>query len=355
MSDDLYPIGLIKRLRVLKADRTVRDTFEDGSTSTRRSWSTGYFKRTFDLLHSPLTETEFSYLRDFWDDHGTYDSFWFRDNVNHDGNARVRFVDPFPMEYQGRARLVSLRMEETAASWTRSAVEYIAGELPIVWWDAGREIYYKHAGSILFPYTANVADRIVNYTAPWQAGTPAVNAGLADAYSFNGTLWAKTSINLAELTGTSPDMTLFLVAKASSTSTIQQFLTIGDTTGVAIGLTEHNSWYALRSDVTSHIGDPGVANDNDEWTSVAITGWSSPALYVNTVSGGTPGFMAHSYGAGPAVLGARSNGGKIANPGNAMANCLVAHAMVFDVKLTANQVKSLHNLFAPQFAMDTVL
>ncbi|MBC8094212.1 MAG: hypothetical protein H7Y43_00220 [Akkermansiaceae bacterium] len=358
MSNEFYPVSLIQKLRVTKQDRTIRDPFEDGSSGARRTWPAGYFKRRFEVTHSPLTRTEFNYLKEFYETHGTYGTFYFRDNVNQDGNALVRFAEPLLMEYQGAGRPVTVRLEETTAYGISPAtVAAVAGATPVVWYDSTREMYYAHAGTTYYGATANAADRLTNYTSPWQAGTPAVTSPLADGYTFDGTLWAKTSANISQLSGTAPDMTIFLLARISATTSIQMLASVsctgifGNPNSVGIGLTDSGSFYPLESITSGFAGDPGIANSPaDTWKSVALAGWSSPALYVNAVSGGTgPFYNSRDYVAGPFAIGCSTLGTKIANPGNAMANCDIAHCMLFASKLTAAQVKALHNLFVPDF------
>jgi hypothetical protein len=357
MSNLLYPISLIQRLRVTQLDRVIVDAFEDGNTAARRAWLAGYFKRRFEIQHAPLTQTEFNYLRDFWEARGQYDSFYFRDNVNREGNFNVRFSGALLKEFQGRGRPIVLTLDEVKASGVNvAAVAALTGATPIVWWDAHLEHYYQHTGTTYYTSTTNVADHLASYTSPWQAGTPALISPLGEGYKFDGTLWAKTSANISQLVGSSPDLTLFMIARASATTTIQHFVSIGDGGfgGFGLGLTNHGSWYPIRANTVDFVGDPGMANTPDTWTSVALAGWSSPAFYVNGVAGGSIASLNYSLGAGPMVFGGVNGGVRLANPGNAMTNANVGHALLFSSKLTAAQIRALHNLLGPAYGMTRV-
>ena len=95
MSDVLYPLGPVGSLDVKRFDRTVFDEFEDGSTTARRLWTAKTFKRRFEISHQNLTETEMRKLGAFLAARdGRYDAFWFRDNWNRGGNAKVRLAPP---------------------------------------------------------------------------------------------------------------------------------------------------------------------------------------------------------------------------------------------------------------------
>src|SRR6185436_4007119 len=142
----------------------------------RRGWPSQYFKRQFALQHSPLTLQEYRYLRSFWSQRsGAYDAFWFRDNVHREGNASVRFVGQLAPEFRGSARRVQLGFVEVAA--VRALPEFdevtvAAGSAPLFWWDANREMYYTHMGTLYRdPAVATYDSMLGSYRASWQGGT----------------------------------------------------------------------------------------------------------------------------------------------------------------------------------------
>ena len=116
MTNVLYPLGLIEQLKVTPSTRVLSDVFEDGSTNTRLLYPAQNFKRHFVLQHAPLTLDEYRFLRSFHSQRGgLYDAFWFRDNVNRAGNARVRFAKPLPEEHNGVLFNTQTEMDEVAA------------------------------------------------------------------------------------------------------------------------------------------------------------------------------------------------------------------------------------------------
>src|SRR6185295_10427091 len=103
MSDVFYPISGFKDIQVQYLDRTVKDEFEDGSESAMRLWPDKTFKRIFTCQHMPLSAQEFGYVKSFFSARsGQYDSFWFRDNVNRQGNAKVRLAKPLQIRRNGQ-------------------------------------------------------------------------------------------------------------------------------------------------------------------------------------------------------------------------------------------------------------
>src|SRR5690349_16698129 len=113
MSNVFYPLSLIERLKSTRFERSLVDAFEDGTTSARNTWPAQYFKRRFTVMHSPLTASEWRYLRSFYSQRtGRKDAFWFRDNVHREGNASVRFAGELVSQFDGAARRVSFDLEE---------------------------------------------------------------------------------------------------------------------------------------------------------------------------------------------------------------------------------------------------
>ncbi len=361
MSSVFYPVSLIETLKVDRTDRTIADDFSDGGSAARATWPLYNFKRKFELKHAPLTIQEYRYLRSFHSQRtGMYDSFWFRDNVHREGNAQVRFYDDFKPEYSGSGHLVTNYLEEIAP--VRALVEWdeiatAAGSSAVAWYDANREVWYMHLGAVKALEPAY--DSMLTYPAPWQGGS-ALNLGGTLAqyqyYKFTGTEYAKTLINIAELTGSNPACTIFTVCRFSTASAHGHQLVVVGSGNDAYGLFIQ-SGSAFGAGTLNGTTTNFVANANvDAWQTVAAAfkaGGAQRKLYVNASLAGTD---THSYtwAAGPAVIGAYADGTNIVNPSNAMANANMAHVLVFSAELSLAQVKAVHNLLAYQFGIATV-
>lgn len=353
MSDVFYPLSLIERLRASKLDRVIADTFDDGSTAARNTWSAQNFKRRFDLLHSPLTEAEWNYLRSFHSQRtGRYDSFWFRDNVNRDGNAKVRFASELQSIFQGRARRIQLMLEEVAPIRALPELDEVttaAGTAPMLWYDANREIYYKHAGTAYMPESAYTYDMAQAYRATWQNGTtlPLANALAQYQYfDFANSQYAKASA----LTGLSSQaVTLFCFTKAGTKSATETLMEISSG-GLFFRLqiyssNEFQSAFGIYALV-------GTANSpNNTWRSLAVTASGSGTLYkifqnaveTNSVTqAGVTSFSSPIFTIGAEADGSNKHTGQM------------NHVLVFPAALTLAQVKAVHNLLCYQFGLAQV-
>lgn len=370
MSDVLYPVSLIEKLVNEKFERSLADQFEDGSTSARRLWPAQYFKRRLSVLHSPLTEAEFRYLRSFYSQrHGRYDSFWFRDNVHREGNVKVRFANSLPMQFEGRARRLQVMLEEVEAiralpEWDELAAA--AGCTPVCWFDANRERYYSNAGTIVKP-DAFAWDNLLTYPAPWQVGAlPLGNSlGQYQHYAFEGTIWAKSG-PVSELTTTSPAVTIFAIARHSTVAAKQFFFAIGaESNGGAMGLgVSADNYYRVY---TGNTDEPSASkfyenNPQNTWRSLCVT-WQDDGAnsnYKNYVNGAFQNQAsvappaAQNYAGGVISLGAAPAGSFISNPSGVLTNCNLAHAIIFPATLTADQVADVHNLLGYQYGLATV-
>lgn len=354
MSDVLYPLSLIERLTSEKVGRIVSDVFEDGSTSTRNQWSAQNFKRRLQLVHAPLTEAEFRYLRSFYSQRsGRYDSFWFRDNVHRDGNVKVRFAASLPLEYQGRARRLQVVLEEVAA--IRALPEWdelvsAAGNTPLLWFDANRELYYSHAGTAY--RESALYDAMLTNAASWQAGSFPIGGSTSQYqhYAFTGAEWGNTGATL--LSGTQPAATLFCVAKhatIASKAVICGVGTLGAGKGLGIAISAANAYepWIGGSETWSTATQSNATNNT--WRSFAVT-WpaasNTASFYVNGAAALTE-VETRDYATGPFALGAAPDG-TLKTTGN------VSHALLFNAELTFAQVKAVHNLLGYQFGLATV-
>jgi hypothetical protein len=370
MSSVLYPIGLTAKLRSPSINRVLADEFEDGSQSTRLLWPDKYFKRKFTLTHSNLTLEEYRWLRSFFTQrNGRYDSFWFRDNVNRRGNALVRFAAELP---EGREGIVidqmAVLMDEVAPirmmpEWDE--VETAAGSTLACYFDASREIYYSHLGTIYEDanglhdaayglYPAVVQDAV--------ASGPSLVSGVTTAqwqsYSFSGYKWAKSASNVAAFAGTQPACTLFALVKQSAAPAVKQVLfAIGATgTSHALGLaiTTGGAIQPWVGGTESWVG-ASAAISNNAWHSVAVT-WASGSnvakLYKDGVLIGND-TVTRFLTAGPLSIGAAPDGSALCNSTGAVAG-YAGHLMAFNAELTLAQVKALHNLVGYQQGLSTV-
>jgi hypothetical protein len=376
MSNTLYPLGLIASQKITPVNSVIADAFEDGSTSTRALWSPQNFKRFFMLQHASLTLAEFKYLRSFYSQRsGTLDSFWYRDNINREGNALVRFTPappnvggstiPFQKSRDGSLYAAAVQLGEIAPiralpEWDE--VTTAAGVAPALWYDANREFYLSHLGSVLFDPAGAYDAANQKYPAPWQSANAVNNDGSManqyQQYAFLGTGYAKTGINISEIAGAQPACTVFAIAQQSSTTNRQVLFGLGTTSPTAalgIQLTAANK-YAPWIGGTETWTAAAQTNPNNTWQSVAAVfpgSTNTASLYVNAALIGTD-TNTRSYSAGPAALGAATDGSSICNPSNTMPNCKLAHALVFPGALSLAQIKALHNLLGYQYGLAIV-
>jgi hypothetical protein len=365
MTNVLYPLGLIEQLKVTPSTRVLSDVFEDGSTNTRLLYPAQNFKRHFMVQHAPLTLDEYRYLRSFHSQRsGLYDAFWFRDNVNRAGNARVRFAKPLPEEHNGILFNTQTEMDEVAAiralpEWDE--ITSAAGGAPVLWLDANQEFYLNHAGMVYTEAAAYDA-AFHRYPAAWQAGS-ALNLGGAvnqyQTYNFSGAECAKTAGNVAELSGAQPACTLFAIVRQTATTAKQVLFAVGTkATGSALGLVlsaanNYEPWLggAETWTLASKANSPA-----DAYRSIAVV-WAASSntatLYANAASVGSD-TNTRSLATGPLSLGAAPDGSLICNPSNGMANQNLAHVLVFATALTLVQIKALHNLLGYQYGLATV-
>ena len=355
MSAVFYPLSLIAKLKSSKADRTLQDSFEDGSTSARQLWLPQNFKRKFELTHAPLTPDEFRYLRSFYSARGTFDSFWFRDNVNRDGNAQCRFTQPFLPEYVGRGRPLTMQFEEIAPVRALPEQEDIlaaAGSSPVLFWDANRELYYLHAGTAYTPESANTWDTMRAFPGTWSASPMVLGNTTAQGqgYQFDGTRYAK-SASIAAMNGKT-EATIFCHALAQNDGTNKVAVIYGTSTssGRCLGLyvTPTGFWYGF---IGGGFGTTNSFSNGAVWRSVALTvSGTTASLYSNGSLVGT-----ETLGASLSLLTDVFTIGAL-NDGTSplAANSLVGNALLFSSALSGPQIAALHNLFASQQGLATV-
>lgn len=357
MSDVLYPLGGIAAQNVAQIDRVVRDEFEAGNSAARRLWAAQTFKRRFDVTHMPLAFAEYQSLAGFFTLRGTYDSFWFRDNVNRGGNAKVRFVDALAKARGPAVYDLKVALAETAPLRTLPELNEVidgAGAAPATWWDANREIYYEHNRTVY--KESSVWDGALNENRPvWQGGTALNLASILaqwQNFAFANSEWAKTASNVSQFAGTQPACTVFAIARHGTISSKQVLCAVGAmgaSHAVGLAVNASNQYEPWIGGSETWTNAKSTNSPISTWRSVAVT-WpvtsNNATLYVNAVSIGTDA-NTRSFTAGPATLGAAIDG-TLKVTGD------LAHVIFFAATLTLAQIKALHNLFAYQYGMATV-
>lgn len=364
MSDVFYPVGLIARQVVTRLNRVTRDEFEDGTTASRLNWSAYNFKRRFEVQHLAMTLAEWRALRSFHAQRsGGYDSFWFRDNVNRGGNAKVRFAAPLP-EDANAAALTALNVTLDEVAPIRALPELdemttAAGSAPYFWGDANRERVWSHQGTTYLDGTGNTHDFSGNSRdLLWVGPTASVAIGGTTSqyqyYAGDGIGYARR-VSDASL-GAQPAVTIFLIARAPTSSTRQVLFAVGNTgTGESLGLEISSSnYFQPATNGTSSGTWTNCKQSNgtaDTWRSfalVAAAASNSITMYTNAASLGADTetrntyankieLMASIIGAAPLLTGGR-----------------VAHALAFNAALSAGQIAAVHNLLGYQYGLATV-
>lgn len=357
MSDVIYPISLIKAIDAPRYDRVIVDEFEDGSVNSRRFWAAQEFKRRVSVSHGHLTAAEFRYLRSFHAQRsGQYDSFWFRDNLNRGGNIKCRFVGPLPQPWAAGAREIQVALDEVAPirslpEWDELATA--AGNTPLLWYDANRELYLSHMG--VASYDSAFWDEQARASgAALQAGTMPIGNVLSQYqhYAFDGTAWGKTSANVGTLAPTQPACTVFAIAKHGTISSKAVLFGVGAMgAGKAVGIAiSASNAYEPWIGGSETWGTATFTNSAiDTWRSLAVS-WAAASNVANFYVNGAAALTeseTRAYTAGPLSLGAAIDG-TLKTTGN------VAHVLVFAAQLTFAQVKAVHNLLGYQYGLATV-
>ncbi len=387
MSNAFYPLGLIEDLKVERLDRTVIDTFEDGSSSANSIWGPYQFKRRFTVRHAPLSQQEFRYLRSFFGARsGRYDSFWFRDNVHRGGNALVRLASPLP-ERRGASGYytgVELVLEEVAPIRIQPDYEDVAtasgqgmfGRFH-VWLDANRELEYTMTGDTS---TGLIHSTTLKNFARNDSSNPAYDLSAVHPATIYGKLndltaqyqslwshywpastyrkrWKSSAFNFLS-GGFTPAVTLFALVKHGTSTSADKVLFGAGTNGAGLahGIqlgsdNYYRPWLGGSESWTTALFQNSPA---DTWRSIAITwpeGSSAASLYVNGALVGTE-TEARNYVGGYIFLNAAPDDTLLVS---AQAfNNAITHSMMWAAELSLAQIKALHNLFAYQYGLATV-
>lgn len=367
MSDVLYPLGPIGQLDVQRFDRTIFDEFEDGSQQSRRLWTSKFFKRRFTVGHENLSEAEFRALANFFTARdGRYDSFWYRDNHNRAGNAKVRLAGDFPIQ-RGGPKLYSPRLvlEQTAPVrelvTKQEIIDAVAAapssttiSAPTAWWDANRTIYYAHNGTNY--QETLIPDQSGAYDLAWVGGSagPLINStGQNQLHGTYSTYYATgTEAGIAgPAWGTQDALTIFVILIASGSGSGPKVITHAGSVGAQTALGIQIDADAVRPWVGASEVWTGATIPTNAVCSVAVT-WANGSNAATTFVNGSStaaGTNTRAYSQGAFSLGAARDGTKIGAFTVSQLN--VAHAMYFHgIAMSAANLKAIHNLFVHQYS-----
>ncbi len=369
MSTTFYPLGLIEDLKVERLDRTILDTFEDGSSSANSIWGSRVFKRRYTVRHAPLSQAEFRYLRSFFVARsGRYDPFWFRDNVHRGGWASVRLAQPVP-ERRGASSYytgMELALEQAAPVVELVGTDDLTAALgaagssaaPLAWWDANRGITYTHAGTsygepLVKDQSGNGYDLAWVSSQQKSVASLATNSQLYDVYQWANGYYATGAA--ASITGPAlgavaqPAMTIIAICFNHGTYSGPFVLahcggpTAGGALGIQLDADQVKPWVGASETWT------GATMPTDVFCSIAATwavGSNAATTYINGGTGVAAGTNSRNYTQSAfsfmgAVDGTRKNFG---------AQFYCAHVLFFNATLTQAQIKAVHNLFVHQYS-----
>lgn len=359
MSDVFYPIAGIGKISAPHINRVIADKFEDGTMSARYLWTAQTFKRQVEIDHGPVSVQEFNALRSFYDlRNGTYDSFWFRDNVTRGGNIKCRFAGPLPELWERMQRPLTVQLAEVAPIRPLPEayeVELAAGTEASAIYCPQRQVYFVHPGQSAYT-EATIHDhaRAQAWPLTFQSGSNTLGSVLAQYQYFEiGSGWAKTTGNFTALSGSQPACTVIAFLKrATGSASRVGCVTIGATgSGNGLGIGYNNQYYepylgGAESWTTARYQN----NVGDTWRSFAVT-WASASneanFYVNAALIGAE-TETRNFTAGPLVINAEPDG----TDGDTVQK--FGAVLVFPAALTLAQIKAVHNLFCGHYGVATV-
>jgi hypothetical protein len=357
MSNQIYPIGLVSKMKITPGNRVIADTFDDGSTAARLMWPAYTFKRKVEATHATLTDIEFGAIRGLYRlMSGSYDSFWFRDNVTRSGNILCRFTQPTSYVRDGMGYTVTVSLEEVAAILAfpeASDVQTAAGGVyPDIWLDANRQTYYLVNGqpALVTQLWDSAAGLAVAGKSPILA-----NAGnlLYPAQQYNSMLFGyRWTLQTQETIAAGTAKTVFAICSQPSTSTKQVLMMVGGMGtghGLGICLNASNQYEPFLGGSEVWTGAQSLNSPASTYRSVAVTADASNnvTLYINGASAGTVTTNPFSPQSGPITVGKATDGSlAVPSPGSEL-----THVLVFPGALTSGQVAAVHALFGYQFGI----
>jgi len=371
MSEEFYPLSGIEALSVNPLNRVETDEMEDGSETSRNLWADKMFKREIDLKHTPLTDQEAIVLRDFYTErNGSKDSFWFRDNVNRDGNYRVRFTGGTKYERMTAATKVDVTMRQIAATKARvtlpriiAATGGIRDQVPF-WFDADKSKHWIHNYSEQHEQNWFNAGALAGVDAVHQTQNLAAQVYVATDKFHNARIIGGTNAKYITANaiakgdyiapGSQARGLWFAMVKLPTHASKRVICGIGTVAalsamGIAIAADNRiEPWLGGAETFTNARFNNSTANT---WRSVAVAFEGSDCtLYVNGVSIGTDAIVGRTYVDGKLSLGCAPDGTLALTSGISY----LQHAMLLSDDFDATVVANLHNLFAANFGLATV-
>lgn len=360
-----YPLAVTGGLQVQRVNRVLSDAFEDGGTSARRLWGHKMFKRRFRVRHAPLTALEIDAAQGFYSQrNGPYDSFWFRDNVNREGNAEVRFAGPLIITQEGGQRLLEVELEEVAPIVQNPSLHELklaTQSEPVWWWDANRSCTYIHANPLSVHLETFVHDTVGLYKPVWTPGAVQPTGAVLQWQYWKPLLnyYARTT-NSVPLGAGLPGFTIFGFFRHSTGGTKQVIAATGSMgAGNAMGMVlsqvnVYEPWLGGGEVWSSAV----LANSPvNTWRSIAILYTNSTndvTMVVNGTVVGSTNLNGRNFVPGLASFGAAMNGDHAVNSLGTMVNADANHVMAFNAALNPIYIREIHNLFAYQFGLPTV-
>jgi len=361
MSAILYPSAQIERQIITPFDRVLKDEFEDGPAQARGLWTPQEYKHRIEVTTTPMTRAEWWRLRSFLNQRGTFDSFYFRDNLDRTGNYEVRLREIPGREFNVATMQARVMMEDVAPrrhlpelDEVETATGYTIDELRL-WWDPNREFYALEDGAAVTE-DETWDETFHDHRADWQASLPINLTGAEDAQyqSYRGTNeWALCSNYSHGATGNTPIISMFIIAKSPTAAAQQVLFAYGaNATGDCLGfqISAANAFTPFDGDATTWGAASQSNGTPNTWRSFAVTATTSSndvKFYCNGALLGTI-TRSRTQVAGNVSLLGMTDGTLICDQVD------VAHAMIIKGELALANVKALHNLFAYQYGMVTV-
>lgn len=362
MSLERYPIGNMQDVQIEYLDRTVLDEMESGATYARRGWALNSARRKVRVQHSPLSLQEWDYLRAHYRTHGTWDSFWFRDNTMRTGNIKVRFSRPVSctqrrsVVYPDPVELIEVapvRLSPTVFDVQKALL--LDAKKPLFWFDHNARYISKFYNQFqILPDEDFAWDSVGNHHLKNYGTFTNFSPEQWEKWYLAGANHGRSLINLTGLSGTQPAVTLFCFVLADTTTTRGVLFSAGAaSTGSALGLSisASNTFEPYLGGSESWTGCVQSNATANIWRSIALV-WplasNTCTMYVNAASVGS-GSNTRSYANGLVSVGANSAGNLLVTQ-----FATINHVMAFDKALSAADVKTLHNMFAYQFGLADV-
>lgn len=358
MSAVLYPLsGFIREVRTQHFARNVVDRFEDGTQQARRLWAAQTFKRRFEVTHDAMSAQEFEYLRAFHAARsGDFDPFLFRNNAERLGNHYVRFAQPLQRTVNAAAlRRLSVSLEEVQLQRELCAYSDVisaAGNTPLVWLDANREIYHTWKGTTYTDTAMHDASGIgtlaptSNGVQPWDETLGGTSYPLSSHYSIIGAAANKSAGNVSLSGGTTPRLSIFALVNVTAGVSNAVVIGVGNQ---GLQLQTDNYFYPYAAGATFTTGK-AENTGTLAWHSICVT-WNNSheaKIYRDGALIATES-QTRSWSTEQFALGALHDDTEpLLSAGK------VNNVLIFNATLTLAQIKALHNLVGWQVGLSEV-